>query len=413
MSAAPHIEKYGRYEIREELGRGSMGVVFQALDPKIDRAIALKVLREDRVADEDLVRRFLREAKAAGRLSHPGIVVVYDVGQDHGTVYIAMELVQGDGLDRLMKNTVLPVELAVDLARQVALALDYAHRQGVIHRDIKPNNIIVTHGNRVKITDFGIARMQDAPGSEQTQVGSILGTPAYMSPEQVRGERVDGRADIFSLGTILYEMVTGQKPFTGTNLVAIFQDIEKAAPPRPSTHRPDVPHGLETVILKALAKDPGVRYQTGQEFVEALDGFLAKFARQPQQRPTEPAAAKRSAPGRRPLLLLTVFVLVLCVVVAVWWLRPVFPPPEPPAPLPPVKIMPATGRMTVRSDPSGAQVLVDGKILNSTPATVNLNPGHYEVEVHLAGYYPWEAEVQIEANEAVPLDVVLVREESP
>lgn len=207
--------KYGRYEVLSELGRGSMGMVFQAHDPQIDRLIALKVLREDRLTSEDYVKRFLKEATAVGRLSHPGIVTVYDVGQDHGTIYIAMEFLQGQPLDTLSKNRACAQEDIIRIGIQAAEALHYAHERGIVHRDIKPPNIICDQAMRVKITDFGIAHIDDPEGQQMTRAGEILGTPVYMAPEQVLGQQVDGRSDIYSLGVILYELSTGQRPFQG------------------------------------------------------------------------------------------------------------------------------------------------------------------------------------------------------
>ena len=215
--------KYGRYEIVKELGRGTMGVVYQAHDPQIDRMVALKVLRPDRVVSQDFVLRFLREAKAIGRISHPNIVTVYDVGQDHGTIYIAMEYLEGRPLNEVIKGKTLPMDEAVGMCVQVADALGYAHRQGITHRDIKPSNIILAPDNRIKLTDFGIARIEDPDVAQQTQVGDILGTPVYMAPEQVMGQRADGRTDLYALGVIAYEMMAGQRPFGGGNIAAIFR----------------------------------------------------------------------------------------------------------------------------------------------------------------------------------------------
>ena len=194
--------KYGRYEIVGELGKGSMGVIYKAHDPQIDRVIALKVLRHDRVTSEEFVKRFYKEAKAIGRLSHSAIVTIYDVGQDKGTIYIAMEFLEGPSFDGIIQERRLSPEEIVDLGAQVAEALDYAHQQGIVHRDIKPANIILTPTGQVKITDFGIARIEDPSAPQQTQAGEILGTPSYMSPEQVMGQPVDGRSDLYSLGVI-------------------------------------------------------------------------------------------------------------------------------------------------------------------------------------------------------------------
>ena len=193
---------YGRYEIQKELGKGAMGVVYQAHDPQIDRMVALKVLRQDRVTGEDFVRRFLQEAQAIGRLTHPNIVTVYDVGRDQDTIYIAMEFLDGQPLDEVFRKTPPDLQKIIEIGVKVARALDYSHRRGIIHRDIKPSNIMLTRDSQVKITDFGVARIEDPKTPQMTQSGEILGTPNYMSPEQVSGEPVDGRSDLYSLGII-------------------------------------------------------------------------------------------------------------------------------------------------------------------------------------------------------------------
>ncbi len=414
------IVSYGRYVIQSEIGRGSMGVVYKARDPEIDRPIALKVLRHDRVGDEDMVRRFFREAKAAGRLSHPNIVVIYDVGQDHGTVFIAMELVQGEGLEKIMKTGPVDPGKALELCRQVALALDYAHKQGIVHRDVKPSNIIITPGDQVKITDFGIARIQDTPSSEQTQIGSILGTPAYMSPEQVRGERVDGRSDIFSLGTILYEMLCGEKPFKGSNIVEIFQAIASREPSPPSIPNRELPRELKEVVLKALAKDPSERFQTGAEFAQALERCF-RLVTGPEahkgSRGVSDEALSRPVPARGekgfpiPAVIVGIVILVAIAVLVIWrpWAHREGPGTVPTAGAPKQEEI-ARGNLSVVSNPPGAQVVVDGEARGMTPLTLALEPGAHEVTLKKEGYFPWEAEIRIKPGGVVPLEVEMVGE---
>lgn len=261
---------YGRYKIVSELGRGAMGMVYQAHDPQIDRMVALKVLREDRLTTEDFVQRFLKEATAIGRLSHPGIVTVYDVGQDHGTIYIAMEFLEGQSLDQVAKQGNLNIQDIVAIGIQVAQALQYAHKKGIVHRDIKPANIIYTPEMTIKVTDFGIAHIDDPDGQQMTRAGEILGTPIYMAPEQVLGQTVDGRSDLYSLGVILYELTTGRRPFQGDNLAAIFRAITNDEPVPPSQINSAVPPALSSLILKAMAKKPEDRFSSGQEFADLL-----------------------------------------------------------------------------------------------------------------------------------------------
>lgn len=267
---------YGRYRIVKELGGGSMGVVYQAHDPQIDRLIALKVLRQDRVVSQAFVQRFSSEAKAVGRLSHPNIVMVYDVGQDHGTIYIAMEFLEGKPLNEIIQEKKLSLKELVDIGVQTAGALDYAHQKGIVHRDIKPSNIILTSQGQVKVTDFGIARIEDPSGYQQTQAGEVLGTPLYMSPEQVIGHPVDGRSDIHSLGVILYELATGKRPFSGENLVAIFKSITEDVPDEPLKIDPSIPAEISQLIIRSLEKKPGDRFQRGNAMAEALRACLRK-----------------------------------------------------------------------------------------------------------------------------------------
>ncbi|MGE5238272.1 MAG: serine/threonine-protein kinase, partial [Chloroflexota bacterium] len=271
---------YGRYQVIEELGRGSMGIVYKAHDPQIDRYVALKVLREDRVEAEGFVQRFLKEARAMGWLSHPNIVTIYDVGEDHGTVYIAMELLDGESLNKVIERRRFSVGEIISLGAEVALTLDHAHRKGIVHRDIKPSNIVLIADRSVKVTDFGIAHIGGAAGAQQTQAGEILGTPAYMSPEQIMGKSVDGRSDLFSLGIVLYEICTGTRPFTGDNLAAIFHAIVESEPPDPSKLNPDIPQELAKVVMKCLRKRPEERFERGEALASALEGCVLSTQKQ-------------------------------------------------------------------------------------------------------------------------------------
>lgn len=253
-----------------------MGVVYEARDPNIDRIVAVKVLRQDRMDSETSVKRFMKEAKIVGRLSHPHIVIIYDVGEEQGSVYIAMEFIIGKSLDEILKEKSLNSSEVVAFGIQIAETLNYAHQKGVVHRDIKPSNIVVQTNGKIKITDFGIAHIDDASATLQTKAGEIMGTPAYMSPEQVMGKPVDGRCDIFSLGAILYELSTGIRPFgaKGKNLATVFNEIINVTPKDPFVAMSPVPQELSWIIMKALQKEPEKRFQTGRELAEALKNCL-------------------------------------------------------------------------------------------------------------------------------------------
>ena len=263
----------GRYELVAELGRGAMGIVYKARDPKIDRFVAVKTISLlDANLDEalDYRERFFQEAQAVGRLVHPGIVTVFDVGEepDTRTPYIVMEFVDGVSLREFLeeKGGKLPLNTALQLAEELAEALDCAHGQGIVHRDMKPANILVTTSGSAKITDFGIAQLDL---SHLTLPGHVLGTPAYMSPEQLSGEKVDGRSDLFSLGVILYSMISGYRPFQGNSVTTVCFKLANHDPLPPSALDPDLPPGVDKVISRAMAKSPADRYQRGLEF--ALD----------------------------------------------------------------------------------------------------------------------------------------------
>lgn len=267
------LKEIDRYRVLSELGRGAMGRVYLAEDPRIERQVALKVLFPvlvDEATLEDFRERFKTEARAAGRLNHSGIVTVYDTGVDEATGFpwIAMEFVDGESLEgRLEREGRLEATTAATLGAQVALALDYAHRQGVIHRDIKPANILITREGQAKVMDFGIAKL----GLEkQTLAGHVLGTPAYMSPEQVRGESLDGRSDLFSLGTVLYEALGGEHPFLADTIPAITFKIIQKVPSSVRENAPEVPEELASAVDRALAKRPEDRHDGGARLAESL-----------------------------------------------------------------------------------------------------------------------------------------------
>lgn len=273
MGAEP--KSIGRFEIEGVLGRGAMGVVYVARDPVIGRKVALKtlVLPEGVEEAEEFRVRFLREAQAAGILNHPGIVTVYDAGVDEPTSlsYIAMELVEGRSLrDLLRQGYPFSYSEVARIGVALAMALDYAHSKGVVHRDIKPANVLLTDQGQVKITDFGVARVAT---SNLTTTGQFIGTPNYMSPEQVTGSPVDGRSDLFSLGVVLFELLTGRRPFSGANLTEVSYKIVHEPAPVPSQLRPGLPPAFNPIVLKLLEKNPDNRYQRGMEVARALEAL--------------------------------------------------------------------------------------------------------------------------------------------
>jgi serine/threonine protein kinase len=293
----------GRYEILDELGRGGMGVVYRAKDPSIGRIVAVKTIRLSEegtgMSHAQLVERFQTEARAAGLLTHPNIVVIYDVGESDGLYYITMELVNGKSLQSLLDSgEKFPLRRLLRLMEQICSALQFAHDHKVVHRDIKPANVMLTGEDFVKITDFGTAQIMQYGASQQT---SAVGTPGYMSPEQIKGNAVDGRTDIFSLGVVLYEMTTGQKPFRGQDIGTILYHILNEEPVPPHQLNPNIPPGVSSTILKALSKSPHLRYENCREFLEDLKNYRpgenpAKADASPAISTTEPPPPVREKP---------------------------------------------------------------------------------------------------------------------
>lgn len=270
----------GRYRVLKELGRGAMGVVYLGKDPTIQRFVAIKTMRLDKIDADDKLQeiktRFFREAESTGRLSHPNIVTIYDAGEEDHLVYIAMELLQGSTLKEWSHTPrLMAVNKLIPILATVADAMDYAHRQGVVHRDIKPANIMLTADHVVKVMDFGIATMAS---SARTKTETVLGTPTYMSPEQIAGKKVDGRSDIYSLGIVMFELLTGHPPFKADNLSALLYAITHTPPLRLSAVRSDLSPLIQDVLTCALQKDPVRRYRTGGEFAQALRAIGERLA---------------------------------------------------------------------------------------------------------------------------------------
>jgi eukaryotic-like serine/threonine-protein kinase len=267
----------GRYRILGELGRGAMGVVYRAKDPALDRVVALKtiILSDDADGRKEYEKRFALEARAAGKLNHPNIVTTFDFGEEGDLAYLAMELLEGTDLRTRLKKGALPVAEAVDIAVQVADGLGFAHERGIVHRDIKPGNIMLLERGGAKIMDFGIARMRS--DDFKTSTGMVVGTPRFMSPEQITGQSVDQRSDLFSLGAVLYEMLTGEMLFAGEDSAQIAHNVTMLEPEPPSRRNPEVPSLLDFVVARALKKDAAVRYQDAYELAADLRTCLAEL----------------------------------------------------------------------------------------------------------------------------------------
>jgi serine/threonine protein kinase len=354
--AVPEPTRIGKYEIVQKLGAGAFGTVYKATDQDLGRPVAIKTIRLEGLAAsqaslEDLLARFKREAQVAAKLKHPNIVTIYEIGNAEGLSYISMEFVDGVGLDRVIRTSgKMSVERAAAIGAQVADALAYAQKHNVVHRDIKPANIMIEAGDRVKVADFGIAKVTDSV-DHLTATGSLLGTPSYMSPEQAQGRKVDGRSDLFSLGCIVYEMVAGQKAFRGDNLTAIMFKIITEEPPSLRELDPTVSDEMIRIIGKALAKAPETRYQTGRELADDLlaitrPGFVptvraAEVPTLPPDTPPGDVPTVASAPTVRP---------EATIGSAATAARPTAtastqPAPGAPPPLPPTVLTPPTARV--------------------------------------------------------------------
>lgn len=286
------VKQLGKYQIQSEIGKGGMGIVYKAHDPLIDRLVALKTIRKDLLDHKEVLLRFQREAQAAGRLTHPNIVAVYEYGEDNEIAFIAMEYVQGRSLKTIFDNKErLDLTVIVRIMSQILGALAYSHEKGVVHRDIKPENIILSDQDQVKITDFGIAHIES---SDLTQTGTVLGTPKYMSPEQVTGQKIDERSDIFSTGVILYEFITGENPFDGQSQVTVMHKILNVDPIEPEKLNFHISSSLNAVIQKAIAKKPDERFQSAKDFYQAINDaiqhtFSPDSAEQSEARDNDPS----------------------------------------------------------------------------------------------------------------------------
>ncbi|MBI5329589.1 MAG: protein kinase [Betaproteobacteria bacterium] len=464
MSDSTDLQQLGKYSILGELGRGAMGVVYRGLDPFIKRELAIKVLRADLLDKNErgpILDRFRQEAQAAGRLNHPHIVAIYEYGEDGDQVFIAMELLRGRELKEYVQDGEYfdPAD-AIRIVLQLLDALGYAHANGVVHRDIKPANILVQPDNNIKVTDFGIARLES---SSLTQAGTMLGTPSYMSPEQFMGQRVDGRSDLFSVGVMLYELLTGEKPFAGNSFATIMHKVLKEPITPPSNLNLLVTPELDAVILKALSKRPDDRFQDAKAFAEALT--LAKAGRPmpapapasdldatvvqgaaparpargqaPQAveeatvvvapagaandstqvisptaktqvvTPAASATPASAAAGRKPLLLGGAILLALALGGGVVMLGKGGESSAPVA----VEAKPAAdaGWILINSTPPGAVVLVDGgRYGGVAPVRLEVPAGAHQIVLRKDGFHEIEASVEVPRGALIPFDAELV-----
>ena len=409
------------YRIEQEIGRGGMGVVYRGVDTKLGRPVAIKVLPADVIADADRHHRFVREAQSASALNHPNIVTIYEIGEDAGTTFIAMELVEGTPLDTALAGGVLPIVTALDYAMQAADALAAAHARGIVHRDIKPANIVITPEGRVKVLDFGLAKLIERGPSEPTITamatvpGIVMGTPAYMSPEQAEGRPVDARSDIFSLGAVIYEMLAGRRPFARSSDAGLISAILRDDPPPLRTLRADAPADVETIVARALAKDPAARYPNAGALRTALMTTHARLTRVP-----EPSWR------RRAVLIAVAFLLVAATGLGAWqmvnarrarWAREVAIPEierlhqtaqsleavrlarnaERYAPAEVARARDTWLRLDITTDPEGAQVAIRNYLdengawepLGATPLLrYPLPQGLYRLRISKSGYEP-------------------------
>jgi len=377
-----------------------MGKVYKAHDPNLDMNVALKVLHPERVDSDAFVKRFLREAKVLGRLDRANIIRIYNVDEDSGNIYIAMELVEGESLRDKMKKKKFSQDEIIHLGITIANALDYAHDKGVVHRDIKPSNILIRSDNFIKITDFGIAHIQDPDVNEKTQAGEILGTPSYMSPEQVKGISVDGRSDIFSLGIILYELLAGERPFKGNNISAIYQAVLNDTPQAVSDKNPGVNKGLSDAIMKCLNKKPEERFQTGTEMADALETFKEDL----DGETVIMQGAASSPKSGKGLVIALIIILSLAVAGGLIYFKDSSISTEKEVTL---------SHININSAPVPAQIYIDGLFKGNSPLGIDLPVGKHEIRITAPSYHDWEAQVTLKEGKEVPLNIRLIPMKDP
>jgi eukaryotic-like serine/threonine-protein kinase len=395
--------KIGRYEILAKVGQGAMGVVYRAQDPTIRRVVALKVLAADPASSAEggppsrsSAGFFEREAQAAGALLHPNIVTLYDAGRDANWYYLAMEFVEGDTFAaEIARGGRVDPKRAAEVIAVVAEALDFAHERGVVHRDIKPANLMILPDQTVKVADFGIARLTSATS---TMTGDMMvGTPHYMSPEQVRGGKIDGRSDLFSLGVVLYEALTGRKPFQAETLAAVLNSIMNVTPPPPQEIDPAIPAALSNIAMRAMARKPEERYARGKEMASELRRFLS----------ADRVAAAPAAPAVRPRTTWIAVAAAGTLIAMLALASALFLRGKEEA-----QVATQVGYLELVSDPAGAEVFLDGNVVGRTPYTAEVPAGKHEVEFRKQGYYPATQSPTVEPNKHVVVELpMLARKE--
>jgi TonB family protein len=414
---SPATSRFGRYEIQQEIGEGAMGRVYKAWDPLVRRVVAIKTIRSEYLTQEtseEYLRRFRREAQAAGRLSHANIVSVYDVGED----YFVMEYLEGVSLQAILAHRgLLPVAEALRILTPVAEAIDYAHHSGVIHRDVKPANIMIQPDGRPKLMDFGVACL---PTSAITDSGQSFGSPSYMAPEQIASDDVTPRADLFSFGVVAYEALTGKRPFQGDSITAIIYRIVHEPAPPPRSLNDELPSYHDEVFRRALAKDPARRFPSGQSFIAALGGeelVLPEEALEPlsaarphdrsgeltthllKRRPDGTIDDDDEAPTRRWVPWVVAAAALLAVGAEVMVLRGSGRVPA--AATRQGAAMPDDLRVETR--PPGAEVWMDGRLVGDAPLSIReLHPGTHQVRVAQEGFAPAELTFEVQEGTAIP-----------
>ena len=398
MSAAD-VTKVGRYEILSKVGQGAMGVVYRAQDPTIRRIVALKVLPADPAEiggtsgtqGPSKAGFFEREAQAAGALLHPNIVTLYDAGRDANWYYLAMEFVEGGTFaTEIARDGKVEAERAAEVVAVVADALDFAHERGVVHRDIKPANLMILPDQTVKVADFGIARLTTAASTMTSDM--MVGTPHYMSPEQVRGGKIDGRADLFSLGVVLYEAITGRKPFQAETLAAVLNAIINSSPPPPHEVDASVPPALSAIAERAMARKPEERYARGKDMANELRRFLGAVR-------GEPIAALPTKKRKSSWLVAAAAAIVALVALGGALL---------------VRgkggssLSPGIGYLEFVSEPVGAEIFLDGNVVGRTPYTSEVMAGKHEIEFRKEGYYPATQSTTVEPNKRVMIELPML-----